>query len=911
MATENLIKGISGFPSGKVHLRLPILMFSLLLIFAQSSFGQVGPYFYGSPNPATSMPDPPVPAASYYTIGISEGLPQYLDPVSDQINPTTNPQFLTQLIQALPERVDRSNNLGLGGAADMSIIDDSSDVYLVFVTEGAAARNALGYFLYKGDISPNDLNQPNPLVPGKTYLESRRIVFPNASLEGPSPFLSGSGGGKLKSGNRVKLIGDQPDGKFSKDVRVSFFIISNGWNGNQVGNGSSILYSNPELNPRKKRQAALLDFTATEGRTIITFEDTRRTPDAGSDNDFNDVVFYISQKVEGGQTVYYPDCSGKFVLTKAEYDLLPKDENGKLICTITPPPVNNLSLTAVCSDDPTNQLAWRVSNPNAETRPFTWIITDGVSNLVKLASPVVLDALPGDNIIYTNPVSGVNAMTILVEGTKQPNGSNVVSNTTPCITTPPVPPLTCCAVFASEVVSYKPGTTRLGSRLPTNRTDASQALGASGPASSFVALGLKGTSPSNEASIVLKFPKPVRGFVNVFETTFGPALANFVETADVYGSLDGSIFYKIGTANNQEKNSVDIHRTTFELKDEYAQIQYLKIIDVTPAAIMPDNGDGFDLEAVCASDFALETIVFDPNAQPGSVKVDKEQIKAAQGRQKDGKAVWSSNPHKNTSPTCVLAGLCDPEGIDRSNVNSILARDDAFYSFGIGGSLEIEFTEPITGSLILFERTGDPKPVDATGSINYIEKVAIYVKTADCNEWGDPIGYADNQGPQFGVPNGSFDHQIYKSVISLGGRTIKYVKLVDVTPSFSTSADGYDLDFIASTSNGSSLSGDLTGNYLSGPDDASSSGMVVTAFPNPTTGNLTLDFGYQESGFISTVPTIVTVSDLVGNVILRQDREANSTEPLTLDLSNQRNGLYFISIRTGDTVINKKIYIQQ
>jgi hypothetical protein len=318
------------------------------------------------PKPRYLNARPSGTAASYYTTGTNEGLPKYLDPVRDQINPPSNPQFLNQVISALPEKVNRSSNLGIGGATDLTVIEDRSEVYLVFATEGAGARNALGYFLYKGDISPNDLSQPNPLVPGKTYLESRRIVFPNASLDGPYSVVTGTGGGKLEPGDRVKLIGDLPDGRFSKDVHIAFFVVSNGWNGSRVGNGNSILYSNPELNPGKMRQAALLDFTATEGRTIISFEDIRRTPGSGSDHDFNDVVFYISQ-LEGGQTVYYPDCSGKFVLTKAEYDRLPKDENGELVCAGSPQPVTNLSLTAICSDNPASQLAWRISNPNAET----------------------------------------------------------------------------------------------------------------------------------------------------------------------------------------------------------------------------------------------------------------------------------------------------------------------------------------------------------------------------------------------------------------------------------------------------------------------------------------------------------------------------------------------------------------
>ncbi|MBC7919979.1 MAG: DUF4114 domain-containing protein, partial [Ferruginibacter sp.] len=779
----------------------------VFLTISWASFGQVGPYFYGKPNPSTGVPDPPVPATEYYTLGAYAGRPTYLDPVSDPINPPSNPDFLKQLVAALPEKADRSGNLGQGGNADVVVQKDNSEVFMVFATEGAFARNALGYFIYKGGASPTDLNAPNPLVPGKTYLESRRILFPNASLAGASPFESGSGGGQLKSGDRVKLVGDLPNGKFSQGTHLAWFIVSYGWDGTQVGNGSNVLYSNPSLNPGQRAQAAALDFTATEGRTVITFEDTKRTSDGGSDNDFNDVMFYLSQ-VEDEQTVFYPDCNGKFVLTLEAYTELPKDANGKLRCETPTPPVTNLSLTAICSDDPTQRLGWRVTNPDSSPRPYTWVITDGVNNNVKLASAASLVAGPGETTFYTNLVSGVNTATISVEGTVQPNGTRIGASLESCGPTPVVPPLACCAVAAAEVVAYNPGTDRAGKPLTVSRQDASQALGASGPAGSFVALGFSGTAPGTEASIALKFAKPVRGYVNLYETTFGLASTDFVETADVYGSLDGTTYYRIGTANNQEKGSVDIHRTTLELKGDYAQIQFLKLVDTTPKASMPNEADGFDLEAVCASDFALETVVPTADAQPGSVKLDQNQTKASQGQRKDGTPVWGSNPHVSSDSGCAGAGLCDPEGIDRRNLNSILARDDAFFSLGIGGSLEIQFQEPVTGSLIVYERTGDPKPTDSNGSINYLEKAAVYGKVTECNEW-ILLGYLDNQGPSLreSPSSGSFEHQTYKGVLPLGGRTIRYVKLVDVTPAFSTSTDGYDVDFIASTANASGASG--------------------------------------------------------------------------------------------------------
>lgn len=882
----------------KVFLRTWLLIGGVVSLFSSVAFGQTGPYFYGKPDPVTKVPVPPSPATDFYTLGADEGLVKFLEKDNDVISAA----FLKDLSAALKEGKNRSNDLGYGtNVADLQVVEEDADVFAVFTIDGATNRNTLGYFLYMGDISPSNLNAPNPLFPGKTYLESRRIVFSNASAVNSK--------GKMVAGNKVKLIGDKPNGKFSKDVKIVWFIVSNGWDGNQVGNGKTILYTNPALNPGGLKQAAVLDFTSVQDRTVLTFEDNTRS--GYSDHDFNDIIFSVTN-VTGAKPTFYPNCAGQFVLTKAEYDKLPKDSAGKLICPI-PTPVTNLSLTAVCSDDPTQQLKWKVTNPNADTIPYHWIITDGVTNAIKLQSSGILLAPTGDSYIFSTTVSGGNYMTLLIESTVQTNADRVSANTVACEKPVVVPPLNCCAVFPSEVTSYQPGTDRSGNALPNERKNAANALGISGPASSFVALGFTAGTPTADASLVLKFTKPVRGFINVYETTFGPTLANFIEIADVYGSLDGNIFYKIGTANNQEVNSVDIHRTTLELKGDYAVIQYLKIVDITPKGTMAADADGFDLEAVCASDFALETVVIDPNAQPGTVKADKDRIKANQAKRKNGTPVWSSNPNLHTDSTCVAAGLCDPEGIDRSNTNSILARDAAFFSLGLGGSIEIAFKEPVSGSLILFERTGDPKPTYPNASLNYIEKVAIYVKTAECNEWGDPIGYADNQGPQLGSVDASFDHQTYKAIISLGGRTIQYVKLVDVTPiDKSTSSDGYDLDFIASTTNSSSpADGDQVGGTELINSEATNAGMRLSTFPNPSTGTLTLDFGYRESGYVPTDPTIITVTDFTGRVVLNVVREADNTAEINLDLSKQNNGLYFVSVKSGSTVLNEKIFLQR
>lgn len=876
-----------------------LLIIGLFTLLTNSGFAQIGPYSYGNPVA------PPAQAGNYYTMGLNEGLPKYLDPTLDNINPPSNPNFLNDIISALPERVSRANNLGFGSTvADLLVPKDSSEVYLTFVTEGAGYRNALGYYLYKGDIAPNDLNVPNPLFPGKTYLESRRIIFPNASLKGKSPYQSGDGGGQLVPGQRVKLIGDLPNGRFSKNVKIAWFVVSDGWNGSQVTEGKYILYSNPIFNPGKYRQAAVLDFTPTEDRTVITFEDRRRTSGGGSDNDFNDVVFYVNQ-VSGGQVVFYPDCSGKLVLTEP-IDLTK--------CEETPPAITNLTLTPVCSDDPLVQLKWRITNPNVNPVPFTWIITDGVTTLPKLSSQATMVAPAGESFIFSTRISGNNTMTIYVEGVAQTNGRKA-SAFEKCPNPIVVTPLNCCALFAAEVTSFKPGTKRDGANIPAARLQSSNALGASGIADAYVSLGFSDGSAENEASIVVKFAKPVKGFVNIYETTFGTPSTSYIETADVYGSIDGSVFYKIGIASNQEQGSIDIHKTTLALKDDYAVIQYLKIVNTTPKAAMPNDADGFDLEAVCASDIVPipGPHIADPNSICGDVKVDANKTTATQGKRSDGTPVWSSVITVSNTPDCVVKGMCDPEGIDRSNKASILSRDANFFSLGLGGSIEIEFETFISGSLILFERTGDPKPTNEQNNpMDYTEKVAVYVKTAQCNEW-IKIGTADNQGPIFGSANSTFDHQTYKSVISLGGRTVKFVKLVDISPANSTTTDGYDLDYICATVNAGSLIAKENGLPLEDKPVKLSeqSNLSVNMSPNPSTGTLTLDFGYAETGKVFDQEMIVTVADFTGKAVLTTTRAAGSSSKLNLNLSQLQNGFYFVTVHTGEEILSTKIVLQR
>ncbi|MEM8998917.1 MAG: LruC domain-containing protein [Bacteroidota bacterium] len=173
------------------------------------------------------------------------------------------------LPEYVPGGVPESHPEYLAGVETQLILTKEADVWVTFVAEGAGYRNGLGYYSYplgQAPTSVDDITQHN-------------IIFPNASMVG-------SGGG-LIPGDRVYL------GRFSANTVVSWFLVANGWQGNGVGDGTGIYYSDPNLNPEsntdlKTHMVLLYD----EGRdlTLLGFEDLRR--DVASDDDFNDAVFY-------------------------------------------------------------------------------------------------------------------------------------------------------------------------------------------------------------------------------------------------------------------------------------------------------------------------------------------------------------------------------------------------------------------------------------------------------------------------------------------------------------------------------------------------------------------------------------------------------------------------------------------
>ncbi len=206
-----------------------------------------------------------------FTNGSEAGLPSYLETPGDVLSQ----EFLDDVNASLPESSPVPTNnpsyLTVGNELDV-VIDDRSDVWITFVTEGAGYKNALGYYVFDTQNPPATVND----------IDSIFVVLPNASLDGA--------GGKLQAGDKVKL------GTFEGGKTISWVLFQNAWTGSGINTNGTKYYSRIDFNtaesdPTKRQHTVQL---ADIGRQLLLngFEDQTRS--VNSDNDFNDLVFYVT-----------------------------------------------------------------------------------------------------------------------------------------------------------------------------------------------------------------------------------------------------------------------------------------------------------------------------------------------------------------------------------------------------------------------------------------------------------------------------------------------------------------------------------------------------------------------------------------------------------------------------------------
>jgi LruC domain-containing protein len=201
----------------------------------------------------------------------NKGKPHYLT-TSDNISSSLLADVNASLPEYAPLTQTHPQYLVDGNEANL-VLNDSCDVWVTFVHEGAGYKNVLGYYTYPKNSPPSSASD----------LTDMTIVFPNVSYKG-------SGGG-LKSGNKVHL------GSFGPNTVIGWFLIANGYNySSQQVTGTNYYYSNPDLNPEPTdalRKHMVLLEDDVQNLLIMGFEDINRTW-SNCDNDFNDAIFYAT-----------------------------------------------------------------------------------------------------------------------------------------------------------------------------------------------------------------------------------------------------------------------------------------------------------------------------------------------------------------------------------------------------------------------------------------------------------------------------------------------------------------------------------------------------------------------------------------------------------------------------------------
>lgn len=228
---------------------------------------------YGYPSPYGSSSDAVVNTSTYPS---NLGRPKYLEATPDVIGQSLLNYVNASLPEGKPLTTTHPQYLTTNVGSNI-VVKETSDIWVTFVSEGAGFLNSLGYYAYDTDNPPTSVTA-GTLLGG---IDKVTMVFPNASAN--------KSGGGLNSGDKVNL------GRFEAGTTIAFVLLQDAWTGSGVATNGPKFYSelrfNPEsTNARKKHSVMLHDNV--HNLFLLGFEDINR--DQGSDNDFNDLVVYVT-----------------------------------------------------------------------------------------------------------------------------------------------------------------------------------------------------------------------------------------------------------------------------------------------------------------------------------------------------------------------------------------------------------------------------------------------------------------------------------------------------------------------------------------------------------------------------------------------------------------------------------------
>ena len=209
-------------------------------------------------------------ATNYVTLSPynSRGLPDIL------LKDTISPALLNFIDTLLPDGKNltiRHPELFASSAIGDITITSPSTVYITFVNQTADNNNAIAFYTYPTGQSPTK----------PTDISKMTYVFPNAGGHTP-----------LQPGDKANI------GNFTVGTSIGFVLMANAWDTSSSSLNNNAVHFltndalNPEVSPTLKKHAVLIPY-ASENIVLVGFEDRNRTQ-SNCDNDFNDVVFYVT-----------------------------------------------------------------------------------------------------------------------------------------------------------------------------------------------------------------------------------------------------------------------------------------------------------------------------------------------------------------------------------------------------------------------------------------------------------------------------------------------------------------------------------------------------------------------------------------------------------------------------------------
>jgi hypothetical protein len=154
------------------------------------------------------------------------------------------------------------------------VLTRDTEVYVTFISEGAGYSNTFGYYTYPESNPPQSINDLD-----------LKVIFPNVSDN------------ILNQGDMLRI----GSGAIPSGTVVGFFLVFQGWDHGSINWDKPTILSDYQFNSGGQQHIFFKQKDC--GDFVLAFED--KPLDDNSDQDFNDMIFTVSDNRDENETVSF------------------------------------------------------------------------------------------------------------------------------------------------------------------------------------------------------------------------------------------------------------------------------------------------------------------------------------------------------------------------------------------------------------------------------------------------------------------------------------------------------------------------------------------------------------------------------------------------------------------------------